>query len=335
MTPATNKSTSPILVIIAFAIVYIVWGSTYFFIQMAIHGIPPLLMGAMRFFTAGSLILIWCAIKGEKLFNRTSIVITAITGILLLCGGNGAVIWVEQKLPSAMVAILVSAAPIWFVLLDKQNWAVNFKSKSTVAGLIVGFAGVILLFGEQLAAIFAGGSVISKLPGMLLLILGSISWSSGSLYAKHHPTEGSGAVNVAWQMIIAGLLFLPGSLLNHEFDHLNLSQVPLKAWGALSYLIVFGSIAAYSAYVWLLKVRSATQVSTYAYVNPVIAVILGMFFAGEHVSLLQIIGLIIILGSVLLINLSKYRKTKNEMVTESESKRVSVKSNGSLQECAK
>jgi drug/metabolite transporter (DMT)-like permease len=333
MTPATNKSASPALVIVAFATVYIVWGSTYFFIQMAIHGIPPLLMGAMRFFTAGSLLLTWCAIKGEKLFNRSSIVITAITGILLLCGGNGAVIWAEQKLPSAMVAILVSAAPIWFVLLDKQSWCVNFKSKSTVAGLIVGFAGVILLFGEQLGAIFAGGSVISKLPGMLLLILGSISWSSGSLYAKHHPAEGSGAVNVAWQMIIAGLLFLPGSWLNHEFDHLNLSQVPLKAWGALSYLIVFGSIAAYSAYVWLLKVRPATQVSTYAYVNPVIAVILGMFFAGEHVSLLQITGLVIILGSVLLINLSKYRKTKSEMVSEPET--VNIKSDGSLQECAK
>jgi drug/metabolite transporter (DMT)-like permease len=332
MTPATNKSASPLLVIVAFATVYIVWGSTYFFIQMAIHGIPPLLMGAMRFFTAGSLILVWCAIKGEKLFNRSSIVITAITGILLLCGGNGAVIWVEQKLPSAMVAILVSAAPIWFVLLDKQNWAVNFKNKSTILGLIVGFAGVILLFGEQLGAIFAGGSVVSKLPGMLLLILGSISWSSGSLYAKHHPTEGSGAVNVAWQMIIAGLLFLPGSWLNHEFDHLNFSQVPLKAWGALSYLIVFGSIAAYSAYVWLLKVRPATQVSTYAYVNPVIAVILGMFFAGEHVSLLQITGLFIILASVLLINLSKYRKTKVDVVMENEE---GVKPDGSLQECVK
>ncbi|MBV8388264.1 MAG: EamA family transporter [Mucilaginibacter sp.] len=333
MTPTTTKSASPILVIIAFATVYIVWGSTYFFIQMAIHGIPPLLMGAMRFVTAGTLVLIWCAIKGEKLFNRSSIVPTAITGILLLCGGNGAVIWVEQKLPSAMVAILVSAAPIWFVLLDRQNWSVNFKSRSTVAGLIIGFAGVILLFGEQLGGIFADGSVASKLPGMLLLILGSISWSSGSLFAKHHPTEGSGAVNVAWQMIIAGLLFLPGSFLNHEFDHLNLSQVPIKAWGALSYLVVFGSIAAYSAYVWLLQVRPATQVSTYAYVNPVIAVILGMFFAHEHVSLLQISGLVIILGSVLLINLSKYRKTKNETAIEAE--QISVNTDGALQECVK
>jgi drug/metabolite transporter (DMT)-like permease len=132
-------------------------------------------------------------------------------------------------------------------------------------------------------------------------------------------------------MIIAGLLFLPGSLLNHEFDHLNLSQVPLKAWGALGYLIVFGSIAAFSAYVWLLQVRPATQVSTYAYVNPVIAVILGVVFAHEHVSLLQVSGLIIILGSVLLINLSKYRKAKSPAVIEDESERLS----GALQECVK
>jgi len=310
MTPTINKSASPVLVIIAFATVYIVWGSTYFFIQMAIHGIPPLLLGAMRFITAGMLMMIWCIIKGEKIFIRNSIITSAIVGILLLCGGNGAVIWVEQKLPSAMVAILVSAAPIWFVLLDKQNWGANFRSRSTVAGLIIGFAGVILLFGEQLDGMFAGGSVGSKLPGMLLLIFGSIAWSSGSLYSKHHPSEGSAAVNVAWQMIIAGVLFLPGSLLNHEFDHFQLSQVPVKAWLALSYLIVFGSIAAFSAYVWLLQVRPSTQVSTYAYVNPVIAVILGMLFAHEHVSVLQITGLVTILGSVLLINLSKYRSEK-------------------------
>ena len=307
MTPTTNKSASSILVIIAFATVYIVWGSTYFFIQMALHGIPPLLMGVMRFFTAGMLMMIWCLIKGEKIFIKSSIITSAIVGILLLCGGNGVVIWVEQKLPSSMVVILVSAAPIWFILLDKQNWGVNFRSRSTVAGLIIGFAGIILLFGEQLAGIFSGGSVSSKLPGMLLLIFGSIAWSSGSLYSKYHPSEGSAGVNIAWQMIIAGLLFLPGSLLNHEFDHLELSQVPLKAWLALGYLIIFGSIAAFTAYVWLLQVRPATQVSTYAYVNPVIAVILGVFFAHEHITVLQITGLVIILGSVLLINLSKYR----------------------------
>jgi drug/metabolite transporter (DMT)-like permease len=336
MAQTTDKSASPVLVIIAFATVYIVWGSTYFFIQMGLHGLPPMLLGALRFLTAGMLMMVWCIIKGEKIFIKNSIITSAIVGLLLLGGGNGVVIWVEQKLPSAMVAILVSSAPIWFVLLDKQNWATNLRNRATVAGLIIGFAGVILLFGEQLGGIFAGGSVNSKLPGMILLILGSIAWSSGSLYSKHHPSEGSAAVNVAWQMIIAGLVFLPGSLLNHEFDHLQWQQIPMHSWLALGYLIIFGSIAAFSAYVWLLQVRPATQVSTYAYVNPVIAVILGMLFAHEHVSLMQIAGLVTILGSVLLINLSKYRKEKTEKQeqhNEVAAEEVAVANNASLEEC--
>jgi drug/metabolite transporter (DMT)-like permease len=312
MSPTTIKLASPLWVIIAFATVYIVWGSTYFFIQMAIQGIPPLLLGALRFTAAGLSMLIWCLIKGEKIFIKKSIITSAIVGILLLCGGNGAVIWAEQKLPSAMVAILVSSAPIWFVLLDSHNWNINLRNRSTILGLVIGFAGVILLFGEQLQGVFGGGSVGAKLPGMILLLFGSIAWSSGSLYSKHHPSEGSAAVNVAWQMVIAGVVFFPGSLINHEFDHLKLSQIPVQSWLALVYLIIFGSIAAFSAYVWLLQVRPATQVSTYAYVNPVIAVMLGMLFAHEHISALQITGLVIILGSVLLINLSKYRKEKTE-----------------------
>lgn len=331
MAPNTTKSASPILVIVAFATVYIVWGSTYFFIQMAVHGLPPLLLGAMRFFTAGMLMMTWCIIRGEKIFIRKSIATSAIVGILLLCGGNGAVIWAEQKLPSAMVAILVSSAPIWFVLFDKQNWGENLSSKSTITGLVIGFAGVMLLFGEQLSGMFGGGSVSDKLPGMALLVLGSMAWSSGSLYSKHHPSEGSATVNVAWQMIIAGLLFLPGSLLNHEFDHLQWQQIPAHSWLAWGYLVIFGSIAAFSAYVWLLQVRPATQVSTYAYVNPVIAVMLGMLFAHEHVSLMQIAGLVIILGSVLLINLSKYRKDKTGIAPK-DSEAV-ANENHSLKEC--
>ncbi|MGZ3763588.1 MAG: EamA family transporter, partial [Mucilaginibacter sp.] len=290
-----------------------------------------LLLGAARFFTAGMLMMIWCIIKGEKIFIKESIITSAIVGILLLCIGNGVVIWVEQTLPSAMTAILVSAAPIWFVLLDKQNWRVNLSNRSTIIGLIIGFAGVILLFGEQLGGMFAGNSVGTKLPGMIMLIFGSIAWSSGSLYSKHHPSKGSAAVNVAWQMIIAGLIFLPGSLLNHEFDHLQWSAVPAHSWLALGYLTIFGSIAAFSAYVWLLQVRPATQVSTYAYVNPVIAVILGVLFAHEHISWMQIAGLVTILGSVLLINLSKYRKEKAAKEAEEN---VVIANNASLGECA-
>jgi len=311
MPSTSQKSASPLLVIIAFTTVYIVWGSTYFFIRMAEQGgIPAFLLGAMRFTTAGLLLMSWCAYKKEKIFDRKAIVAAAVTGILLLFVGNGIVIWAEQTLPSAMVAIFVSSAPMWFVLLDKPNWSVNLKSRSTIIGLIIGFAGVILLFSEQIEGIFGSSAGTSKLPWMLLLLLGSISWSGGSLYSKHHPTTASASVNTAWQMIAAGIVYVPVTFMHSEYNNFSFSSIHLDGWLALLYLIVFGSIAAFSAYVWLLQVRPATQVSTYAYVNPVIAVILGVVFAGENISLVQIAGLVIILGSVLLINLAKYRKAR-------------------------
>ena len=305
-----QKSASPLMVIIAFATVYIVWGSTYFFIKMAVDGFPPMLLGALRFLTAGVLLLTWCKIKGEQIFIKRNIIHAAVTGFLLLVIGNGAVIWVEQTLPSAMVAIMVSSAPIWFVLFDKQNWRVNFKSTSTIVGLVIGFAGVVLLFSEQIRGLFDSSVGLSKLPGMLLLLIGAMSWASGSLYSKYNNTQGSASVNTAWQMLAAGFIFLPSSFFNHEVQNLQWQNIPMHSWLALLYLVIFGSIAAFSAYVWLLQVRPATQVSTYAYVNPVIAVILGVLFAHESITLLQVGGLVIILGSVLLINLSKYRKEK-------------------------
>ncbi|WP_020595285.1 EamA family transporter [Spirosoma panaciterrae] len=322
MNHTSTKTVSPLLVISAFAVVYIVWGSTYFFIQMAIQDFPPMLMGAMRFLAAGLLMLLWGVLKGEPLVNKKSLLNSAIVGVLLLVGGNGAVIWVEQSLPSALVAIMVSSAPLWFVLLDKPNWKTNFKSQATLAGLLIGFAGVILLFSEQLGDLFSGHADSAKNISMLLLIGGSIAWSSGSLYSKHNPSEGGSTVNVAWQMIIAGLVFLPASLLNQEFEQVQWTQVPVRAWLALGYLILFGSIIAYSAYVWLLQVRPATQVSTYAYVNPVIAVILGVLFANEPISWVQIAGLIVILGSVLLINLPKYRQER--AARQVEAKRLAL-----------
>ncbi|GAB3699352.1 EamA family transporter [Spirosoma flavus] len=310
MSQNTTKNASPLLVAGAFAIVYIVWGSTYFFIQIAVKDFPPLLLGALRFFAAGVIMLIWAFFKGERLLNKTEIITSAVVGILLLVVGNGIVIWAEQTIPSALVAILVSSSPIWFVLLDKSNWGVNFKSKSTLIGLGVGFVGVVLLFGEQVNSMLAEKADQSKLVGMLLLMLGAMAWPAGSLYSKYHPTKEAPTAGVGWQMIIASLVFLPGSLLMHEFDTIQWSQIAPQAWLAMAYLVLFGSVIAYTAYVWLLQVRPATQVSTYAYVNPVIALTLGMAFAHETISILQIIGLVVILSSVLLINLSKYRSVK-------------------------
>ncbi|MEO8765239.1 MAG: EamA family transporter [Ginsengibacter sp.] len=308
MDSLNKKNAAPIVVIIAFATVYIVWGSTYFFIQKAIAGFPPLLLGALRFSIAGLLMLGWTKLKGERIFVKKDIKYAAVSGVLMLFLGNGAVIWVEQYLPSAMVAIMVSSGPIWFVLLDKPKWSENFKSKATIGGLILGFAGVLLLFSEKIISAFSTTGNHHELEGIAILIIGSMAWAGGSLYSKYKSNTGSISVNSAWQMIAGGVAFIPGSLLRREVQELNWHAIPADAWFSLAYLVIFGSIAAFSAYVWLLQVRPATQVSTNSYVNPVVAVLLGVFFANEHISFFQIVGLVVILGSVLLISLVKYRK---------------------------
>lgn len=307
-------SASPLLIIISFATVYIVWGSTYFFIAKALEGFPPFTMGALRFIIAGIMVLVWCLLKGEKIFVLPDIKQAAITGFLLLSVGTGVVIWVEQYLASAFVAIMVSAAPIWFVLFDKRKWKENFTSLSAVAGLVIGFAGVIVLFGEKMNAGFFASGNKAQLLSMFLLLVGMISWTSGSLYSKYKTITVSTFVSVGWQMFAAGIPFIPLSFLFGEVQSLEWQAISLNAWLSLIYLILFGSIAAYSAYVWLLKVCPATQVSTYAYVNPVVAVLLGVYFGNEDISFLQIFGLVIILASVLLINLAKYRAEKKVKV---------------------
>lgn len=308
---ATKQPHAPaLLVMLAFTTVYIVWGSTYFFIQQAVHHIPPFLMGSIRFLTAGILMLGWSIFRRERVFVWRHIFTASITGLLLLFIGNGLVIWVEQFLPSAMVAIMVSSAPVWFVLLDRPKWQENIKSKSTITGLVSGFAGVILLFWDQVRDSFQSSADDNKLLNLFLLLIASVAWSGGSLYSKYNSQAGSAMSNTSWQMIAAGIAFIPGCITTGELKNMKWETVPAEGWLALIYLILMGSIAAFSAYVWLLQVRPATQVSTYAYVNPVIAVLLGVFFANETISWLQVIGLVVILGSVLLINLNNYRKKR-------------------------
>lgn len=311
MTTDVKSTASPLMVVIAFATVYIVWGSTYFFIQKAIESIPALTLGAIRFLAAGSILMGWCALKGEKLWDLKQMKAAAVSGLLMLFIGNGAVIWAEKTLPSSLVAVLVSSAPIWFVVLDKPKWKENFTSRATILGLIVGFIGVILLFSEQTTKALGNGNGYQVI-GLSILIIGAMSWAGGSLYSKYNST-GSATMNTAWQMLAAGIAFIPGSLFTNEWSGFHWNAVSGGSWFSLLYLIFMGSLAGYSAYVWLLQVRPATQVSTYAYVNPVVAVLLGVLFAGEHMSLLQIVGLAVILTSVLLINLAKYRKEQKNV----------------------
>jgi drug/metabolite transporter (DMT)-like permease len=294
-------------VVIAFAIVYIVWGSTYFFIRLSVQHIPPMMVGMLRYLVAGLLLLGWCALRGEPLFAKGVLGPAFVSGFLLLCGGNGILIWVEQYIPSSLAAVLLASAPVWFVVLDRRQWRVNFRSRSTLVGLVVGFAGVLLLFSERLQS----GGPRTATEGratlaLVVLILGSISWAAGSLYSKYRSAPVSNAVNAGWQMLLAGLVFFPLSLISGEWRGFHWAEVPLSSWMAIAYLVTMGSLAGYSAFVWLLQVRPATQVSTHAYVNPVVALLLGVLFAGENLSAVQLLGLAVILTSVLLINLVKY-----------------------------
>ncbi|MCF2492730.1 EamA family transporter [Dyadobacter chenhuakuii] len=307
---AQSKAPSTLMVVLAFATVYIVWGSTYFFIQRALEGFPPFFLGAFRFIIAGLIMLAWSVAQGENVFSLKAIEPAIITGLLLLFIGNGIVIWVEQFLPSAMVAIMISSSPLWFIVLDKPKWSENLSNKSTIVGLLIGFAGVVLLFSEKIMISMSSMNSSRDLFAMALVVFGSMAWAGGSLFSKYKSGTDSASVNSTWQMLAAGFAFLPGSIISGELATLNLASIPMEAWLSTLYLIVFGSIAGFGAYVWLLKVQPATKVSTYAYVNPVVAVLLGIFFANESISVLQIVGLVIILGSVLLINLHKYRKPK-------------------------
>lgn len=293
------------MVIIAFLTVYIVWGSTYFFIQQALAGFPPFLLGALRFCIAGVIMLVWCVATGEKVMNKKVIVHAGLGGFLMLFIGNGIVIWVEQTLPSAIAAIMISSTPLWFVILDKPNWPGNFRNVKIIAAIILGFAGVILLFGEKMMTSINTLHGKKEIEGLALLSGGVIAWAAGSLHVKYSVKNVSPVVSTSWQIMVAGLAFIPGIFLLDEFGGFRWEEVSAQAWMSLAFLVFMGSIAAFSAYVWLLQVRPATQVSTYAYVNPVVAVMLGVFVGGEHISAGPIAGLAIILISVLLINTGK------------------------------
>ncbi|MHA4843215.1 EamA family transporter [Flavitalea antarctica] len=301
---------SKLMVILAFGVVYIVWGSTYFFIRLAIEDFPPFIMAAIRFIIAAMMMFTWCIYKKEQLFKWQEIKPAIVSGVLMLFIGNGAVVWSEQYLASSLAAILVSAGPIWFVMLDKPNWGVNLKSRNIITGLLIGFIGVIVLFSNNVTEALSGTGSMLQIIATASLVIGSISWAGGSLYSKYKTSGQSNAVNTAWQMLSAGLLFSVLSFSSGETKTFEVAAVTTTGWLSLAYLVVFGSLIGYSSYVWLLSVRPATQVSTHSYVNPIVAVLLGVLIVGESLTILQVAGLVIILLSVLLVNLNKYRKPK-------------------------
>src|SRR5918993_2039106 len=256
MTAGTaQKHQSKALIIAAFLALYIIWGSTYLGIKYAIETIPPFLMVGVRFLIAGLLLLVWCIIKKETVPSLRSIIAISLAGVLMLFIGNAAVVYAEQYLPSGLVAILVATVPLWFVILDKKQWHYHFSNKKIILGLIIGFAGVMMLFAGKGSAGVTGSKM--KIISFLILILGSIGWAIGSLYSKYKKTDGSTIMKVAIQMLAAGVAATITALFIGEQKGFSVSQVSLTSIVAFVYLIVLGSLVAYSAYIWLLSVRPA------------------------------------------------------------------------------
>lgn len=292
-------------ILIAYFLIYVVWGSTYFFIGVALKDFPPFLLGALRFTIAGIILLGICHWRGEQVFRKSLVVRSAVSGIILLFIDMAVVMLAQRYVTSSFVAIIASSTALWILLLDVPMWKSNFRSFFTIAGAIMGFSGVAMLYMEQL-----GSEWLSPHSGrgFLLLVFGCISWASGTLYAKYQSSREE-KVNAfagsAWQMLFAGGMFWMCSLFNKDLMNVSLSGVSIASWLSLAYLIIFGSLLAYSAYVWLLKVRPAAEVGTHAYVNPFIAVLMGVFIGSEKVTLIQMSGLLLILLGVMLIGRKK------------------------------
>lgn len=301
------KEQSALKIFLAFTAIYIIWGSTYLALLIGIQSIPPFLLSALRFVCAGVLLYIFCLIKGEKQPNLLSLQKNALCGILMLFGGTGSVAWAEQYLPSSLAAIIVTSLPFWFVLLDKKQWSFYFSNKLILVGLLIGFAGVAILLGFDKSPHPFHGDSSMKVYGIIAIIAGGIAWTTGSLYSKYSPAKNSVLMNASLQLLIAGIFSFCVSVFSGEIKSFKFSDVTTTAWSALLYLITMGSIIAYLSYLWLLKVRPAAQVSTYVYVNPIVAVILGAIIANEKITWLQVTGLAIILSGVLMVNMVKQR----------------------------
>lgn len=283
----------------AFAIVYVIWGSTYLAILYAIETLPPLLMAAARFFLAGGLLFAWARSRGVPMPTRRQWRACAVAGLLMLMAGNGAVVWAETRIASGVAALIVAIVPCWMVLFEWLSGGERPTGR-VVAGLGLGLLGLGLLVGPEG---FMGGGRID-LVGAAVLVLGGFAWAGGSIYARGHDFPAP-RMSTAAQMLAGGAGLLVMGTLFGEWGQLDLSAVSTRSIIGLLYLVVFGSIIAYSAYVWLLRVSTPARVSTYAYVNPVVAVVLGWLFAGEALTLRMGIAAAVIVAGVALITLKR------------------------------
>ena len=294
-------------IILGFAAIYIIWGSTYLAIRLGVETIPPFLMAGVRFLIGGSLFYVYCIYKKAVKPTRKQWLSTAIVGTLLLVGGNGLVSWGEEFVPSGLAALLIATVPIWIVIFNAFHSRGSRPKFTVVVGIILGFLGVIALINPT----NIGGFAEIDHFGALLIILASMFWALGSVYSKYADMPKSMIIAGGMQMIIAGVLLIILSMLTGELQDFELANVTSISLLSLGYLITFGCVG-YGSYIWLLQVTEPSNVATYAYVNPVIALFLGHLLASETISLWTIGCSTLILVSVIII-ISFNRKSQKQL----------------------
>jgi drug/metabolite transporter (DMT)-like permease len=278
---------------LALAVVYVLWGSTYLGIDLAVRTMPPFLMAAVRFLIAGPLLYVWATRRGDR-SDRPTLrhwVSAFVIAAPMLAIGNAAVGWAEQSLDSGTASLIVATVPLWMALLDRVFYAQRL-ARATVVGLVVGFGGVALLVAGG-----TGGSARAA----IVLVFSSLAWAVGSLWSRGAPLPRRPLVSAAMQMIAGGVILAGVSAASGELSGFHPTAVSLESWLGLAYLVVAGSLVAFTAYTWLLRVAPISLVGTYAYVNPVVAVLLGTVILGEPLTWRTLVGGGVILAAVALI----------------------------------
>ena len=313
LTPSAAPSST--LIILAFAAIYLIWGSTYLGIRIGIESFPPLLLAGARHFLTGLIlypILRWkTGVRPTLAHWRTAVV----TGVLLLFVGNGGVCVAEGTVPSGVTALLVATVSLWIVLIDWLRPGGARPLPRVVAGILMGLAGLVLLVGPA----HLGGSGRIDPKGSALLVIASLAWAFGSLYSKHGSLPSSPFLGVAMQSLAGGSALCITGLITGEVSAFHFAAITLRSWLALGYLIVFGSGLGFTAYIYLLRNTAAARVGTYALVNPVVALFLGWFFVGESITLRTVLAAGVILTAVLLVITAPHRAAEPAKLTLPES----------------
>ncbi len=286
-------------IIIAFAALYLVWGSTYLGIRFAIESIPPFLMAGMRFLLAGVIMYLIAWSQGACKSSWANWRVSLIVGACLLLGGNGGVTISEQYIDTGLAALIVAIVPIYIVIL---GWATGMAPRPAPIiwlGLLGGFVGVGVLLGPALRFPSSGGR--HPAIGMSILLVSSFIWSAGSLYSRIAKHAASPFLTAAQQMLCGGLLLLLAGIVTGEVRHFHPGSISILSLASFIYLVLIGAVVGYTAYIWLLRHCDPAKVATYAYVNPIVAVLLGAAFAGETVTLRVLIAAALIIGSVAIV----------------------------------